>query len=113
MNDVVNNIISWAHDRNLINGSTVKDQFVKLSEELGELAAGIAKGNNELIADSIGDMVVVLSILSEIHGNNVRNYERYSWTPDSSFIEAYTVGAYNEIKDRKGKLVDGVFVKEL
>jgi hypothetical protein len=105
MNEDINNIISWAHDRNLINGSTVKDQFVKLTEELGELAAGIARGNNEQIEDSIGDMVVVLTILSEIHGNKFNKN-------DLPYIEEYTYGAYQTIKDRKGKMVNGVFVKE-
>ena len=60
-----NEIRQWAHDRNLIEGSDRFRQMVKLVEEQGELAAGIAKGNEELVADSIGDMVVVLTILAE------------------------------------------------
>lgn len=50
-----NEIRQWAHDRNLIEGSDRFRQMVKLVEEQGELAAGIAKGNEELVADSIGD----------------------------------------------------------
>lgn len=92
-----NEIRQWAHDRNLIEGSDRFRQMVKLVEEQGELAAGIAKGNEALVIDSIGDMVVVLTILAEQSGVDIE------WC-----IEC----AYQEIKDRKGRMIDGVFVKE-
>lgn len=91
-----NDIRQWAHDRNLIEGSDRFRQMVKLVEEQGELAAGIAKGNTELVVDSIGDMVVVLTILAEQSGLS---------------IEGCIEQAYHEIKDRKGRMIDGVFVK--
>lgn len=92
-----NEIRQWAHDRNLIEGSDRFRQMVKLVEEQGELASGIAKGNEDLIADSIGDMVVVLTILAEQSGLRIENCIKL---------------AYLEIKDRKGRMIDGVFVKE-
>lgn len=92
-----NEIRQWAHDRNLIDGSDLFRQMVKLVEEQGELAAGIAKGNEELVADSIGDMVVVLTILAEQSGLRIENCIKL---------------AYLEIKDRKGRMQNGVFVKE-
>ena len=92
-----NEIRQWAHDRNLIEGSDRFRQMVKLVEEQGELAAGIAKGNEFLVIDSIGDMVVVLTILAEQSGRR---------------IESCIEQAYQEIKDRKGRMQDGVFVKE-
>lgn len=92
-----NEIRQWAHDRNLIEGSDRFRQMVKLVEEQGELAAGIAKGNEALVIDSIGDMVVVLTIIAAQSGVN---------------IEACIEAAYDEIKDRKGRMRDGVFVKE-
>lgn len=91
-----NDIRQWARDRNLIEGSDRFRQMVKLVEEQGELAAGIAKGNTGLVADSIGDMVVVLTILAEQSGLS---------------IEGCIEQAYHEIKYRKGRMVDGVFVK--
>ena len=66
-------------------------------EEVGELAAALARANMELIKDSIGDIVVTLVSLCE--------------TMDIDFNECVRQ-AYDEIKDRKGKLVDGVFIKE-
>ena len=38
-------------------------QFVKLIEEVGELANGLNKGNNAVIKDSIGDSLVVLTLM--------------------------------------------------
>ena len=90
-------IRQWAHDRNLIEGSTVQAQFVKLIEEIGELAEAIAKGKDEQFLDSIGDAFVVLTILAAQKEMN---------------IEECIAGAWHEIKDRKGRMVDGVFVKE-
>lgn len=90
-------IRQWAHDRNIIDGATPQAQFVKLIEEIGELAQGIAKSRPEAIADGIGDAVVVLTILAAQHG---------------MLIEDCINLAYNEIKDRKGKMINGTFVKE-
>lgn len=90
-------IRQWASDRNLIDGSDRFRQLCKLVEEQGELASGIAKANESLVIDSIGDMVVVLTILAEQSGVDIE------WC-----IEC----AWQEIKDRRGRMVDGVFVKE-
>ena len=87
----------WAEDRNLIRGSDVKSQFVKLIEEAGELANSIAKKNDIEFADAIGDMVVVLTIMAAQNG---------------MMIEDCIDNAWQEIKDRKGKMVDGIFIKE-
>lgn len=90
-------IRAWAHERNIINGATMQAQFVKLMEEVGEMASGIAKGRPEVIKDGIGDAVVVLTILAAQHGVEIEHCIELAW---------------NEIKDRKGRMVNGVFVKE-
>jgi NTP pyrophosphatase (non-canonical NTP hydrolase) len=90
-------IRGWAEDRNLIEGSDLKSQFVKLIEEAGELANAIAKKNDIEFADAIGDMVVVLTIMAAQNGMQ---------------IEDCIDNAWQEIKDRKGKMVDGIFHKE-
>lgn len=97
MIETVEKIRAWAEDRNIIEGATPQAQFVKLIEEIGELAQGMAKNRIEAIKDGIGDAVVVLTILAAQH--------------DLS-IEECVAAAYNEIKDRKGRMVNGVFVKE-
>ena len=91
----VNNIKRWHHDRNLIDGSDDKSQFAKLIQEAGELSDNICKGRD--VRDDIGDMIVVLINIAE--RNNV------------TLTECCEI-AYNDIKDRKGQMIDGVFVKE-
>lgn len=88
----------WADDRNLIEGSNPKQQFIKLSEEMGELASALGKGTRPDIIDAIGDMAVVLTIIASQIGTS---------------FEHCVDCAYSEIKDRKGRMVDGIFVKEL
>ena len=89
-------IQGWAVDRNLHTADPVK-QALKFFEEAGELSQGMVKGNEEQIKDSIGDIYVVMTILSMQLGLE---------------IEDCVYHAYDEIKDRRGKLVDGVFIKE-
>jgi NTP pyrophosphatase (non-canonical NTP hydrolase) len=89
-------IEEWATERNLHTADPNK-QILKLGEEFGELCQGMAKGKPDQIEDSIGDMYVVMTILSMQLGLD---------------IEDCVLGAYNEIKDRKGQLVDGIWVKE-
>ena len=95
LQDTINSIIQWHYDRNLIDGSSDKDQYLKLIQEAGELSDNICKGKD--IRDDIGDMMVVLINIME--RNNL------------TLNECLEV-AYNDIKDRKGRMVDGVFVKE-
>lgn len=93
---ITEKIKKWFKDRNL-DTADPKSQMLKLMEETGELAEGIAKNRPDQIKDSIGDIYVVLTGLSIQLG--------YS-------IEECIEAAYEEIKDRKGKMIDGVFVKE-
>jgi NTP pyrophosphatase (non-canonical NTP hydrolase) len=93
--NLIKQITQWHRDRNLIEGATDKDQLAKLIQEMGELSDNICKGKD--VSDDIGDMMVVLINIAE--RNNLS-------------IEHCLEVAYNDIKDRKGKMVDGVFVKE-
>ena len=97
LSELVALIQNWAWDRNLIDGSTPNAQMLKLMEEVGELAGGVCKDKADVIKDSIGDVFVVLTIIAAQMG----------WS-----IEECVQAAYAEIKDRKGRMVQGVFVKE-
>ena len=88
-------IAQWHRDRNLIEGSTDKDQYHKLIQEAGELSDSLCKEKD--IRDDVGDMMVVLINIM------VRN--------NLTMKECLAV-AYDDIKDRKGKMIDGIFVKE-
>ena len=60
---LLHNVVGWHYDRNLLRGSTDKNQFLKLVQEGGELACNLL--NHLCIRDDIGDMIVVLVNLME------------------------------------------------
>jgi len=97
MNGLIKLVEKWAEDRNLIMGATPQAQMLKMVEELGELAGGIARNKRDIIQDSFGDCLVVLIILAKQLDCDL---EECLWM------------AYEEIKDRKGRMINGVFVKE-
>ena len=87
----------WAKDRGLYDKGNSHTQYVKLIEEAGELAQSILKQDKPEILDAIGDMVVVLTNLAELEGFT---------------IEDCIDSAYTEISTRRGKMLNGTFVKE-
>ena len=89
-------ITQWHRDRNLIEGATDKDQVCKLIQEVGELSDNVCKGND--VSDDIGDIIVVLINIAVRNGLS---------------LDECLCQAYNDIKDRKGRMVDGIFVKEM
>ena len=89
-------IRDWATERGLYKGGDTKTQYCKLMEEAGELGRAILKEDQEEFVDAIGDMVVVLTNLAHLGGVS---------------IEHCIDSAYNEIKDRKGGMQNGTFVK--
>lgn len=178
LDELAERIIHWAAERNLIDGSTVARQYVKLVEEFGEFAAGMARNKLDVQADALGDQMVILLIMAEQSGTDILSYmNRFMGISGSTHDEvASVIGNYlasgvaigaeasflsasesmgvlaealkdgkyssslymatcwgnciamcfelgldpakvledvwNIIKDRKGRMVDGVFIKE-
>lgn len=169
LQELITKIKQWAEDRNLIEGSTPKEQMLKLMEEFGELCGGIAKNKPDVIKDSIGDCMVVLIIMNlqfngminipSVLGRVCSDLNRFEITKEEEInaillavatnaghlshsiammkeqdsisnlflvittlfllstklyidISECVQYAYDQIKDRKGKMIDGVFVKE-
>lgn len=96
INELVELVKEWAYEKNLHTLDPSK-QVLKLGEEFGELCEGMSKGDFAMVMDGIGDNLVVLIVLCTQFGIG---------------IEDCLEMAYNEIKDRKGKVINGVFVKE-
>ena len=90
-------IRTWATDKGIYKSGDSKTQYLKLMEEAGELAEAILKNDEPEVIDAIGDMVVVLTNLAKLRGHN---------------IEDCVTSAYDVIKSRKGKMVNGTFVKQ-
>ena len=95
MDRLVRDVEKWAYDKGL-NKANPKDQYLKVAEECGEIAAGLARADRDAIIDAIGDTVVTLIILAQQMG----------WT-----LEECLQAAWGEIKDRTGEMRNGVFVK--
>lgn len=94
---IFDNIRSWAKERGIYERGDSQTQYVKLMEEAGELAQALLKRDEPEIYDAIGDMIVVLTNLAELEGVKV---------------EDCISDAYSEIANRKGKMINGTFVKQ-
>ena len=90
-------IREWADERGLYENGDSKTQALKLVEEVGETCRAILKEDYVEITDGIGDCVVVLTNLAELHGVS---------------IEECIDAAYREIKNRTGKMVNGTYKKD-
>lgn len=95
MNELIKQVENWSIKLGLDKAESSK-QFLKVTEEVGEVAAALARSNKEDLKDGIGDVVVTLIILGQQNGLTLQDC-----------LEQ----AYNEISGRTGKIVDGVFVK--
>tara|TARA_R100000789_G_C3013165_1_gene151825 strand:- start:64 stop:924 length:861 start_codon:yes stop_codon:yes gene_type:complete len=93
---VFDDIRTWATQRGLYKKGDTKTQYLKLMEEAGELGRAILKNDDVELRDAIGDIVVVLTNLAHLAQTD---------------IESCIDVAYNEIKNRKGKMKNGTFVK--
>ena len=90
-------IREWADERGLYENGDTKTQALKLVEEVGETCRAILKEDFDEVIDGIGDCVVVLTNLAELQGVS---------------IETCIDAAYQEIKNRKGKMVNGTYKKD-
>ena len=97
MENIEEQIISWAEERKLTDNRNFSSQMIKLMEEVGELSGAIARNDNSEQVDAIGDIQVVLIILCKQLGIDYKQSLQ---------------SAYNTIKNRKGKTINGIFVKD-
>jgi NTP pyrophosphatase (non-canonical NTP hydrolase) len=91
-------IRAWAAERGIYEKGNTHTQYVKLQEEAGELAKALLNKDKPEIKDAVGDIVVVLTNLAYLEGIT---------------IEECIESAYAEIANRKGKMINGTFVKEV
>jgi NTP pyrophosphatase (non-canonical NTP hydrolase) len=91
------NVEDWADNKGLLKKENAPKQFLKVIEEVGELAAAVARDDEHETIDAMGDTFVTLIILSAQLG----------YDPVACLNEAYNV-----IAKRTGKTVNGVFIKD-
>lgn len=91
-------VTDWADARGILEHSTPAAQLLKTMSELGELADATLKGDMEEATDGLGDVLVTLILYAELQNLDLMGCLQV---------------AYDEIKDRRGRMVEGgVFVKE-
>ncbi|NBT75951.1 MAG: hypothetical protein EBT15_08260 [Betaproteobacteria bacterium] len=97
-NELLQAVDEWAESRGIFNGSNPQAQLLKAVSELGELCDAEIKGYADDQRDAVGDVLVCLIIYCGMKNYNMKHC-----------LEL----AYEEIKNRKGKMVaGGAFVKE-
>ena len=88
--------LQWSEDRGILKNGKVTTQALKMVSETGEMCDNIAKGRS--IIDDVGDQLVVLTNIAALAGFTLEEAWSHAW---------------NDIKDRKGKLSpEGSFIKE-
>jgi len=97
MDELVANVTAWAKEKGLLEKENAPKQMLKVMEEVGETASALLKNDHDKIIDGIGDSLVTLIVLSKQLGLEPLYCLEVAW---------------QEIKNRKGKMVDGTFVKE-
>ena len=106
--DKIKQVEEWAEERGLLIESPeykgyaykyhdIQAQTMKLMEEVGETVKAIAYKDSQGVMDGIGDCMVVLIVLAAQHIMTLEECLEHSW---------------DEIKDRTGKLEDGLFKKD-
>ena len=111
-------VLDWADEKGIIENSNPLKQLEKTQEELDETKDALQKIKDlehpdlplsnlskspaydklqDEVADGIGDMLVTIIILAELAELDAVSCLRL---------------AYDEIKERKGEMRDGLFVKE-
>ncbi len=107
--NILEKIIDWADQRNILAQGTFSGQFLKCIEELEKVDEAYSNFLKQeplskecfkamdALKTELGDVLVTLILLCDFAGSDT--------------IECLEL-AYEKIKDRKGKMVDGQFVKE-
>lgn len=99
--ELITKINQWADKRNLKQADP-KIQWMRVTEEVGEIRDVLLKPTkftepNAALKDAIGDTLVTIIVLAH--------------QLDLDVTECLSI-AYEEIKNRKGKMINGTFVKE-
>ena len=99
--ELITKINQWADDRNLKQADP-KIQWMRITEEVGEIRDVLLKPTKftepqAALKDAIGDTLVTIIVLAH--------------QLDLDVAECLGI-AYEEIKNRKGKMINGTFVKE-
>ena len=90
-------VVDWAEQKGIFKNGDPYAQAMKTVEEVSEHCNAITINDKAEIKDALGDIMVTLLIQAQMQDMN---------------LEECLESAYNVIKNRTGKMVDGQFVKD-
>ena len=96
MEKLIDKVVEWGRERDLIKKENSYKQFCKVVEEVAEVGTALNNNDEEELIDAIGDSAVTLILLA---AQNNLDFEK-------CLESAYTV-----IKERTGETKNGVFIK--
>jgi len=121
-------VLDWGKDKGILDSSTPLRQLAKTQEELDETKMAVTKfmcavdyvlldgiddqddaikRSLEEVIDGIGDMYVTIILFTALASKLTKIY----LDKEIDSVECLQA-AYDEIKGRTGKMVDGLFVKD-
>jgi len=96
LDELTQKIAGWGVNRGILPNGDKSAQYYKTLEEVDELKIAIDEYDRVEAKDAIGDIFVTLVMQAECWGFTMEECVNQAW---------------NEIKDRKGKMVNGQFLK--
>lgn len=96
-NDLFTAVRQWGENKGIIFDGNETRQMLKTIEEVGELAAALARNDKTAAADAYGDVIVTVIVGAACLGLRA---------------EQCLEDVLDIITKRKGQTVDGVFKKE-
>ncbi len=94
-------VIQWAKDRGIYNGSTELSRFDKLLEEASQLLEEIQSTEDKKVKNiKLEAGVIIVTLINVLY-------------PYGLDLKTCLEAAYEKIKNRKGRMENGVFVKEI
>jgi len=96
MQELINRVLVWAHNKGILEHGTVAAQAEKTCEEADELLQAVELEDKEEVVDGIGDTLVTLIIQAQMQGLSVQEC-----------LETVLM----EIEGREGSMINGTFVK--
>lgn len=90
-------IENWAEEKGILEKGTPLAQAEKTLEEAQEIKDALLKSDYDELVDGIGDTLVTLIIQAKMNNLDLLDCG---------------ISAYNIISKRKGKMVNGTFIKD-
>ena len=97
-NELENRVLEWAKSKGILDNAKPINQALKTLEEVQELLEAIVINDKDEVQDALGDILVTIIIGAKMNELNL--------------LECLE-SALNVIEKRKGKMINGKFVKDV